>query len=139
MIWTAYNMTKPSKIRIKSYAIKINFIKQKTAKQYILERFCYGTPDAIRTHDLQSRSLTLYPAELQAHIWCDNCYIIAKDKEKIKAFQRNFFFLLSERSVLRKQEILVQICENRRLFPERLTYQAKKSKIYLILHKCFGI
>ena len=27
-----------------------------------------GTPDAIRTHDLQSRSLTLYPAELRAHI-----------------------------------------------------------------------
>ncbi len=27
----------------------------------------FGTPDAIRTHDLQSRSLTLYPAELQAH------------------------------------------------------------------------
>ena len=24
-------------------------------------------PDAIRTHDLQSRSLTLYPAELRAH------------------------------------------------------------------------
>ncbi len=30
--------------------------------------FRRGTPDAIRTHDLQSRSLTLYPAELQAHI-----------------------------------------------------------------------
>ncbi len=27
-----------------------------------------GMPDAIRTHDLQSRSLTLYPAELRAHI-----------------------------------------------------------------------
>ena len=27
-----------------------------------------GLPDGIRTHDLQSRSLTLYPAELQAHI-----------------------------------------------------------------------
>ena len=27
-----------------------------------------GTPDAIRTHDLQSRSLTLYPAELQARM-----------------------------------------------------------------------
>ena len=27
-----------------------------------------GTPDAIRTHDLQSRSLTLYPAELRARI-----------------------------------------------------------------------
>lgn len=27
------------------------------------------TPDAIRTHDLQSRSLTLYPAELQAHLY----------------------------------------------------------------------
>ena len=25
-------------------------------------------PDAIRTHDLQSRSLTLYPTELRAHI-----------------------------------------------------------------------
>ena len=28
----------------------------------------FGTPDAIRTHDLQSRSLTLYPTELRAHI-----------------------------------------------------------------------
>lgn len=27
-----------------------------------------GTPDAIRTHDLQSRSLTLYPTELRARI-----------------------------------------------------------------------
>ena len=25
-------------------------------------------PDAIRTHDLQSRSLTLYPAELRARV-----------------------------------------------------------------------
>ena len=30
--------------------------------------FRRGMPDAIRTHDLQSRSLTLYPAELRAHI-----------------------------------------------------------------------
>ena len=28
-----------------------------------------GTPGAIRTHDLQSRSLTLYPAELRAHFY----------------------------------------------------------------------
>lgn len=28
----------------------------------------FGMPDAIRTHDLQSRSLTLYPTELRAHI-----------------------------------------------------------------------
>ena len=27
-----------------------------------------GTADGIRTHDLQSRSLALYPAELQPHI-----------------------------------------------------------------------
>ena len=27
-----------------------------------------GTPDAIRTHDLQSRSLTLYPTELRAQM-----------------------------------------------------------------------
>ncbi len=30
--------------------------------------FFNGTPDGIRTHDLQSRSLTLYPAELRAHL-----------------------------------------------------------------------
>ena len=29
--------------------------------------FFYGTPDAIRTHGLWSRSPTLYPAELRAH------------------------------------------------------------------------
>ena len=28
----------------------------------------YGTADGIRTHDLQSRSLALYPAELQPQI-----------------------------------------------------------------------
>ena len=28
----------------------------------------FGTPDWIRTSDLQSRSLTLYPTELRAHI-----------------------------------------------------------------------
>ena len=30
--------------------------------------FRRGAPDEIRTHDLPSRRLTLYPAELQAHI-----------------------------------------------------------------------
>ena len=34
-------------------------------KRTLLRR---GTPDGIRTHDLQSRSLTLYPAELRARI-----------------------------------------------------------------------
>lgn len=29
----------------------------------------FGTPDAIRTHDPQSRSLILYPTELRAQIW----------------------------------------------------------------------
>ncbi len=29
----------------------------------------FGTADGIRTHDLQSRSLALYPAELQPHIY----------------------------------------------------------------------
>ena len=28
----------------------------------------YGVPDTIRTYDLQFRKLTLYPAELRAHI-----------------------------------------------------------------------
>ena len=31
--------------------------------------FRVGTPDWIRTSGLQSRSLSLYPTELRAHIW----------------------------------------------------------------------
>ena len=31
----------------------------------------FGTADKIRTCDLQSRSLTLYPAELQPRMWND--------------------------------------------------------------------
>ena len=30
----------------------------------------HGAPERIRTFDLQSRSLTLYPAELRAHCTC---------------------------------------------------------------------
>ena len=33
-----------------------------------LDSLFFGTADGIRTHDLQSRSLALYPAELQPHI-----------------------------------------------------------------------
>ena len=46
--------------------VKRLFIMKNAASRKGLSQ--YGTPDAIRTHDLQSRSLTLYPAELQAHI-----------------------------------------------------------------------
>ena len=38
----------------------------------MIARVLFGTPDAIRTHDLQSRSLTLYPAELRALVGA-NC------------------------------------------------------------------
>ena len=38
----------------------------KTPETFTASRVFTGTPDAIRTHDLQSRSLTLYPAELRA-------------------------------------------------------------------------
>ena len=33
-----------------------------------VQSFSFGTPDWIRTSDLQSRSLTLYPTELRAHM-----------------------------------------------------------------------
>ena len=48
----------------------MNFsIEQKTSLVLVDKRgFFRGMPDGIRTHDLQSRSLTLYPAELRAHI-----------------------------------------------------------------------
>ena len=45
----------------------------------------FGTPDAIRTHDLQSRSLTLYPTELRAHKF-ESLYIIAQKNKKAKVF-----------------------------------------------------
>ena len=46
--------------------VKRLFIMKNAASRKGLSQ--YGTPDAIRTHDLQSRSLTLYPTELRAHI-----------------------------------------------------------------------
>ena len=48
-------------------------------------------PDASRTHDLQSRSLMFYPAELRAHKCICNMYdIIAKisKKGKEKGFKK---------------------------------------------------
>ena len=41
---------------------------EKTPSRTIRSPRRRGTPDAIRTHDLQSRSLTLYPTELRARI-----------------------------------------------------------------------
>jgi hypothetical protein len=38
----------------------------------------YGMPDWIRTSGLQSRSLTLYPTELRAHIWLWVSAIVVK-------------------------------------------------------------
>ena len=35
----------------------------------------FGTPDWIRTSDLQSRSLTLYPTELRAHMHFEIAYL----------------------------------------------------------------
>ena len=56
--------------------------KQKTSHVLVDKRgFFSGTPDGIRTHDLQSRSLTLYPAELRAHL-CSN--IIANPAARVK-------------------------------------------------------
>ena len=37
-------------------------------KHFLRSALFFGTPDWIRTSDLQSRSLTLYPTELRAHI-----------------------------------------------------------------------
>ena len=73
-------------------------------------------PDAIRTHDLQSRSLTLYPTELRAHKR-NNSFIIAyrirKSKEKS---WRHKAILLLERNT-----------QNRRV-PEKLKNPHEKGK-----------
>ena len=54
-------------------------------KHLRLQVLFYGVPDAIRTHGLQSRSLSLYPAELRAQMvlkfasiiprWCFSCQV----------------------------------------------------------------
>ena len=46
---------------------------EKSLETFTFQGFS-GEPDAIRTHGLQSRSLSLYPAELRAHIklFCRN-------------------------------------------------------------------
>ncbi len=41
--------------------------KKKALNSFAESRLFLGTPGAIRTHGLQSRSLTLYPTELRAH------------------------------------------------------------------------
>ena len=57
---------------LRNYSMKYNQARQqpvsKCRKALITLAFLNGTPDGIRTHDLQSRSLTLYPAELRAHL-----------------------------------------------------------------------
>ena len=52
----------------KSLEIKGFLHRKKVADFLSKSTTLFGTPDGIRTHDLQSRSLTLYPAELRAHM-----------------------------------------------------------------------
>ena len=47
--------------------MQFEHIDDKT-KDFLVKILSFGTDDGIRTHDLQSRSLALYPAELQPHI-----------------------------------------------------------------------
>ena len=63
---------------------------RKIPQPFDLTRIAGSTPDWIRTSDLQSRSLTLYPTELRArsHI------ILAQKRRKIKGY-RTFFSLSS--------------------------------------------
>ena len=53
----------------------------------------FGTADGIRTHDLQSRSLALYPAELRPHSLTAGC-IITKDQHKVNSCFHFCFFML---------------------------------------------
>ena len=48
-----------------------SFAKKTSLKKALANRKCFfhGTPDWNRTSDLQSRSLTLYPTELQAQLF----------------------------------------------------------------------
>ena len=60
----------------------------------MLQRFPFGEPGGIRTHDLLIRSQTLYPAELRAHMFQgvpqNSFIIITKPGKKSNCFS-NFF------------------------------------------------
>ena len=56
-----------------------------------------GTPGAIRTHDLQSRSLTLYPTELRAHIALQLNYDSTETTENQGAEEVFLMSLLAEK------------------------------------------
>ena len=43
--------------------------QKKNRQSLMLQRFPFGEPGGIRTHDLLIRSQTLYPAELRAHMF----------------------------------------------------------------------
>ena len=62
-----------AKPRIIFHAPKVCFIEKSTSFEVLFS----GLPGAIRTHDLQSRSLTLYPAELRVVISVFILHIIA--------------------------------------------------------------
>ena len=51
-------------------AMEIEFFISKN-EDFPKKILVFGTADKIRTCDLQSRSLTLYPAELQPRMWND--------------------------------------------------------------------
>ena len=48
--------------------LRICASETKKAQNTDIMGFFHGMPDAIRTHGLQSRSLTLYPAELRVRV-----------------------------------------------------------------------
>ena len=55
----------------------------------------FGTPDWIRTSDLQSRSLTLYPTELRAHIHLQGKLLLRGNSSQIVVNGGDFFSLSS--------------------------------------------
>ncbi len=67
----------------------------------------FGTPDAIRTHDLQSRSLTLYPAELQALIY--DCFIVHHFQKIVKSFSKKLQKVLT---LFSECTIIKFVCES---------------------------
>ena len=78
----------------------------KNAREKVLSR-AFGTPDAIRTHDLQSRSLTLYPAELRAHLVdaSSNITDLTTDFKCKSDFWESFFAVKNFRVSCFKKEI----------------------------------
>ena len=84
---TMRNRAKPAKTQLltrEAFPLKSRKTLINQRKNRLSAVLSFGTPGAIRTHGLQSRSLTLYPTELRARRLFCSLHIIPRSRHSVK-------------------------------------------------------